>query len=70
MPVDIQVQYIYNTCMARNTSKQRQMTAYIPFDLYEALRQSAKANRRSINSELIWALQQYVAQQEKERKNN
>jgi predicted transcriptional regulator len=41
-------------------------TVYLPPDIDERLRQSAKKNRRSYNSELVWALQQYLDQQESE----
>jgi len=41
-------------------------TVYLPSDIDERLRRSAKKNRRSYNSELVWALQQYLNQQESE----
>jgi predicted transcriptional regulator len=43
-------------------------TVYLPPDIDERLRQSAKKNRRSYNSELVWALQQYLDQQESTEK--
>jgi|GEM_PF-2560134 predicted transcriptional regulator len=39
-------------------------TVYLPPDIDERLRRSAKKNRRSYNSELVWALQQYLDRQE------
>jgi len=41
-------------------------TVYLPPDIDERLRRSAKKNRRSYNSELVWALQLYLDQQESE----
>ena len=41
-------------------------TVYLPPDIDECLRRSAKRHRRSYNSELVWALQQYLDQQESE----
>jgi len=41
-------------------------TVYLPPDIDERLRRSAKKHRRSYNSELVWALQQYLDQQESE----
>jgi hypothetical protein len=41
-------------------------TVYVPPDIDGRLRRSAKKNRRSYNSELVWALQQYLDQQESE----
>ncbi len=41
-------------------------TVYVPPDIDGRLRRSAKKNRRSYNSELVWALQLYLDQQESE----
>lgn len=41
-------------------------TVYLPPDIDERPRRSAKKHRRSYNSELVWALQQYLDQQESE----
>jgi len=41
-------------------------SVYLPPDIDERLRRSAKKNRRSYNSELVWALQQYLDRQESE----
>jgi hypothetical protein len=40
-------------------------TVYLPLDIWEQVRQSAKEHRRSFNSELVWALQQYLEQQKR-----
>jgi len=41
---------------------------YLPLVLLERLRQSAKYNHRSANAEAIVALEQYLDQQEKQKK--
>jgi hypothetical protein len=40
-------------------------TIYVPAAIWERLRQSAKEHRRSLNSELVWALQEYLEQQKR-----
>jgi len=52
----------YNTCMEQE-SKQK-ITFVLPRQLIERLRAVAKRNRRSLVSELVWALEQYLRQQE------
>lgn len=42
-------------------------TVYLPADLDERLRRSAQKHRRSFNSELVWAIQRYLEQQEQEQ---
>jgi predicted transcriptional regulator len=42
-------------------------TVYVPAEVWEQLRQVAKAHRRSLNSEMVWALQQYLDQQSRKR---
>jgi hypothetical protein len=44
-------------------SKQK-ITFVLPRQLIERLRAVAKRNRRSLVSELVWALEQYLRQQE------
>lgn len=43
-------------------------TVYIPSDVRERLKVSAKAHRRSFNAELVWALEQYLAMTAQEKK--
>jgi predicted transcriptional regulator len=43
-------------------------TVYIPPAIREKLKTVAKQHQRSFNSELVWALQQYLERQEKEGK--
>jgi hypothetical protein len=47
-------------------SKQK-ITFVLPCQLIERLRVSAKRNRRSLVGELVWAVEQYLRQQEQER---
>ena len=42
-------------------------TVYIPAERWEQLRELAKAQRRSVNSELVWAIQQYLEEQMRTR---
>jgi predicted HicB family RNase H-like nuclease len=46
---------------------QDKLTVRFPFGLLDALRVLAEAHKRSLNSEIIWALQNYVQQQAKNR---
>jgi Arc-like DNA binding domain len=42
------------------------ITFVLPRQLIERLRTVAKRNRRSLVSELVWALEQYLRQQEQQ----
>ena len=57
----------YNTFMSEKQPTTTKTTVYIPPDVRERLKVSAKANRRSFNSELVWALQVYLERQKKEK---
>jgi transposase len=48
----------------------RRWTVYLPADLLERLRQSATLHRRSLNSELVWALDQYAQAEKRKRKRD
>jgi hypothetical protein len=39
---------------------------YVPAEVWEQLRQVAREHRRSLNGELVWALQQYLEQQKRQ----
>ena len=65
---DIQVNYWYNTCMKTEKQTTQRFMLYLPLVLLERLRQSAKYNHRSANAEAIVALEQYLDQQEKQKK--
>lgn len=51
------------------TTKQQQKAVYLPTELVEKWQQSAKKNHRSMNSELIVALERYFEGQKEERVN-
>jgi Arc-like DNA binding domain len=44
----------------------QKITFVVPRQLIERLRAVAKHNRRSLVSELVWALEQYLRQQEQQ----
>jgi predicted transcriptional regulator len=52
--------------MKQETTPIKKKTVYLPADIDERLRRVAMLHRRSFNSELVWALQQYLEQQEQE----
>lgn len=52
-----------------NTEEKQQNTRwmiYLPKEMLAAFRALAAQHRRSVNSEMLWALEQYLAQQEKQ----
>jgi Arc-like DNA binding domain len=53
---------MHNTCMEQEPKQK--ITFVVPRPLIERLRAVAKRNRRSLVSELVWALEQYLRQQE------
>jgi len=55
--------------MKQETTTIKKKTLYLPADIDERLRRSAKRNRRSFNGELVWALQQYLEYLEQEQDN-
>jgi hypothetical protein len=49
----------------RQDKPARKKTSFLyPEDLLDRLRQLAAQHQRSLNGELVWALEQYAAQQE------
>jgi len=54
--------YTYNACMEQELKQK--ITFVLPRQLIERLRAVAKRNRRSLVGELVWALEQYLKQQE------
>lgn len=60
--LDIHVLCVHNTCMEQEPKQK--ITFVLPRQLIERLRAVAKRNRRSLVSELVWALEQYLRQQE------
>jgi hypothetical protein len=53
--------------MKEETPSIKKKTVYLPADIDEGLRRSAHKHRRSFNSELVWAIQRYLEQQEQEQ---
>jgi hypothetical protein len=43
---------------------------YVPPALLDQFRQLAAEHRRSLNSELVWALEQYAKQEQRKRKRD
>lgn len=46
-------------------SEEAKFNARFPRPVFEALRELAKQHERSINSELVWIVRQYLERQEK-----
>jgi len=49
------------------TTKQRQFTAYLPPELVQRLREVAKRHHRSMNAELLLALEKHLESVEKDK---
>ena len=56
--------------MNKSTTKQQiqKMSIYFPLDVLEAVRDAAKEDKRSFNAEVLWIIQQYLEQQEQQKK--
>jgi hypothetical protein len=56
--------------MNKSTTKQQiqKMSIYFPLDVLEAVRDAAKKDKRSFNAEVLWIIQQYLEQQEQQKK--
>lgn len=48
--------------------KPHKITVDIPQDVWEAVRELAKVHQRSFVKELVWALQEYVKREQRERR--
>ncbi len=68
MPLDYVPLWRYNTVMetSQQTPEDR-FTLRLPTSLSERIRQIATAHKRSINQEMVWALEQYVRKHGKEQ---
>jgi len=55
----------YNAVMSKTTSKHPRVTAYIPQETLDTLKQEAKKNRRSMNNQLVVCLEQCLHEKEK-----
>ncbi|HZU00834.1 MAG TPA: Arc family DNA-binding protein [Ktedonobacteraceae bacterium] len=53
--------------MQEKRLKTNKTTVYLPPDVQERLKASAKRNRRSFNAELVWAIQQYLEREQKDK---
>jgi len=62
--LDMRVLRTCNACMEQECKQK--ITFVLPRQLIERLRAVAKRNRRSLVSELVWALEQYLRQQEQQ----
>ena len=49
-----------------NTSKHPRVTAYIPHNVLDALKKEAQRQRRSMNGQLVWCLEQCLGLEKKE----
>ncbi len=58
--LDNHARYVYDTCMNKRTSKQPQITVYLPQHLIEALKREARKQGRSMNRQAVWCLAQCV----------
>jgi hypothetical protein len=54
--------------MKRKEQKDTAINTRYPQDVLEVMRQLAHSHQRSFNGEVIWALRQYIAQQEGEKR--
>jgi hypothetical protein len=54
--------------MDTSSSQPRKITMQLPQALVEAMKAQAQKHRRSFTGEVVWALQQYLAEQEREEK--
>jgi len=55
----------YSSCMRQQKPMRKKTSFLYPEDLLERLRQLAAQHQRSLNGELVWALELYAAQQER-----
>jgi hypothetical protein len=49
--------------------KEKRFSVRFPLDVLEALKQVAKEDGRSINSEILWIIRNYLAERRKGGKN-
>ncbi len=58
---------MYDTCMKNEEHPSKKITFVLPVALIERLRAQAQAHRRSLVGELVWAVEQYLKQQERQQ---
>ena len=56
---------MYNTCMEHQPPTKKKITFVYPLEIIERIRQLAAEHGRSLNGEIIWALRQYIARQDR-----
>ena len=66
--LDVQSSQVYNDCMKEKPSEQKVQVRF-SLDLWQEMKQLAKQHARSFNSEVLWALRRYVAQEKGEQKH-
>lgn len=59
-------EYWYDFTM-NEEAKPVRTTIYLSRETHEALHRVAKEHKRSFNSEMVWALEQYLAQEARRR---
>jgi hypothetical protein len=57
-------------CMNKSDTKLKRWTIYADPALIDEFRHLASEHKRSLNSELIWALEQYAKQEKRKRKRD
>ena len=65
LPLAIHVKHVYNTCMEHQPPTKKKITFVYPLEIIERIRQLAAEHGRSLNGEIIWALRQYIARQDR-----
>lgn len=65
LSLDMRLKYTYNMRMKRKTQKaiEKSIGTRYPLDVIETMKQLASRHGRSFNSEVIWALREYIARQ-------
>ena len=61
--------WLYTSCMETKQPEQKLTVRFLP-EILTQLRALAKAHKRSLNSEILWGLQQYINQCKKEGKQD
>jgi predicted HicB family RNase H-like nuclease len=60
---------LHNGCMKTKQPEQKLTVRFLP-DMLTQLRALAQAHKRSLNSEILWGLQQYIDHCKKEGKQD
>jgi hypothetical protein len=58
---------MYTTCMDRNAPPDKKKITFVhPLELIERMRKLAAEHGRSLNGEIVWALREYIARQDRQ----